>query len=311
MSKVSIIVPVYKVEQYLARCIDSILAQTYKDWELLLIDDGSPDRSGFICDEYATKDPRIRVFHKENGGVSMARNYALDHLCGDYVTFVDSDDWIDKECLEMCVKEFKGSDFDMLQFGYRDISYDGKVLREKTLDSQTADLKTYLKSSFLVTVWGTIFRTSIIKGNNIRFDTSLKLAEDQLFIMQYMVVANSFKSVNNVYYNYFNNSNGAVKNSKSEDMIKSLGTLDNFVRRYPIFEIVCFPLFDNFLALVFLNGDICTSKYKSLYKRFYKNQEPNYILKKYSKLSVISYTLAYFVCYLAYPLRYKLIGKFR
>ena len=97
MSKVSIIVPVYKVEQYLARCIDSILAQTYKDWELLLIDDGSPDRSGFICDEYATKDPRIRVFHKENGGVSSARNIGIESSHGEWIYFLDSDDYVSLE----------------------------------------------------------------------------------------------------------------------------------------------------------------------------------------------------------------------
>lgn len=87
MPKVSIIVPVYKAEKYLNRCIDSIIAQTFTDWELLLIDDGSPDRSGDICDEYAKKDIRIRVFHKKNGGVSSARNLGLYNVQGEYVTF--------------------------------------------------------------------------------------------------------------------------------------------------------------------------------------------------------------------------------
>lgn len=94
MPKVSIIVPVYKAEKYLNRCIDSILAQTFTDWELLLIDDGSTDRSGDICDEYAKKDTRIRVFHKENGGVSSARNLGLDSAQGEWVTFIDADDYI-------------------------------------------------------------------------------------------------------------------------------------------------------------------------------------------------------------------------
>lgn len=97
---ISVIVPVYKVEQYLDRCVESILAQTYRDFELLLVDDGSPDRCGVMCDEWAAKDRRIRVFHKANGGLSDARNYALDRMRGDYVVFVDSDDWISAECLE-------------------------------------------------------------------------------------------------------------------------------------------------------------------------------------------------------------------
>ena len=92
--KISVIVPVYNVEKYLHRCVDSILAQTFNDFELLLIDDGSKDKSGAICDEYAAKDSRVRVFHKENGGVSSARNLGLENAKGDWIIFIDSDDWI-------------------------------------------------------------------------------------------------------------------------------------------------------------------------------------------------------------------------
>jgi glycosyltransferase involved in cell wall biosynthesis len=91
MPTISVIVPVYNVEQYLCKCLDSILNQIFTDFELLLIDDGSPDKSGQICDEYAHKDSRIRVFHKENGGVSSARNLGLDNANGKWVTFIDSD----------------------------------------------------------------------------------------------------------------------------------------------------------------------------------------------------------------------------
>ena len=93
MPKISIIVPVYNAEQWLERCIESIVAQTYADWELLLVDDGSNDRSGDICDRYAASDPRIQAFHKPNGGVSSARNLGLDHAQGEWITFVDSDDY--------------------------------------------------------------------------------------------------------------------------------------------------------------------------------------------------------------------------
>ena len=95
MPKLSIIVPVYKVEQYIHKCVDSILNQTFKDFELILVDDGSPDNCGNICDEYAQKDERIRVIHKENGGLSDARNFGLQEAKGEYVSFIDSDDWID------------------------------------------------------------------------------------------------------------------------------------------------------------------------------------------------------------------------
>lgn len=98
--KISVIVPVYKAEAYLHRCVDSIIAQTFTDWELLLVDDGSPDRSGDICDEYASKDARIRVFHKENGGVSSARQKGLDEAIGEYTIHADPDDWVEPTMLE-------------------------------------------------------------------------------------------------------------------------------------------------------------------------------------------------------------------
>ena len=96
---ISIITPVYNAEKYLRCCIDSIIAQTFTDFELLLIDDGSKDKSGAICDEYAAKDARIRVFHKENGGVSSARNLGLDNAKGEWITFIDSDDWVKQDYL--------------------------------------------------------------------------------------------------------------------------------------------------------------------------------------------------------------------
>ena len=94
---ITVIVPVYKAEKYVLRCVDSILAQTFTDFEVLLIDDGSPDRSGEICEEYAQKDARVRVFHKDNAGVSSARNLGLDNAKGEWVTFVDSDDWVHED----------------------------------------------------------------------------------------------------------------------------------------------------------------------------------------------------------------------
>lgn len=97
MPKISVIVPVYNTEQYLPRCIDSILSQTFTDFELLLIDDGSKDNSGKICDEYAAKDSRIRVFHKKNGGATSARILGINNSCGEFICFVDSDDSMRKD----------------------------------------------------------------------------------------------------------------------------------------------------------------------------------------------------------------------
>ena len=106
---ISIIVPVYRVEPYLRQCIESILGQTYRDIEVLLIDDGSPDHSREICDEYAEKDGRVRVFHTENRGLSAARNLGLQEAKGEYIGFVDSDDWIEPEMYEVLLGRKKGS----------------------------------------------------------------------------------------------------------------------------------------------------------------------------------------------------------
>ena len=101
---ISVIVPVYKAEPYLEKCVSSIRNQTYGNLEIILVNDGSPDNCGRMCDAFAQEDPRIRVFHKENGGQSSARNLGLDHMQGEYVAFVDSDDWIESDTLETAHK---------------------------------------------------------------------------------------------------------------------------------------------------------------------------------------------------------------
>lgn len=116
--KVSIIVPVFNVEQYLHHCIGSIIAQTFTDWELLLIDDGSPDKSGDICDGYAKKDGRIRVVHKENGGVSSARQRGQDEAIGEYTIHVDPDDWVEPTMLEDLYRKAKDDNADMVICDY-------------------------------------------------------------------------------------------------------------------------------------------------------------------------------------------------
>ena len=133
--KISVIVPVYNVEKYLRRCIDSILSQTFSDFELLLIDDGSKDKSGDICDEYVAKDVRIKVFHKANAGVSSARNLGLDKAKGEFIFFVDSDDFLDKTHLENYSKDI--DNFDLIFQGYKLVEETtGKVIEKKNFLKQ-------------------------------------------------------------------------------------------------------------------------------------------------------------------------------
>lgn len=206
---VSIIVPVYNAEKFLHRCIDSILAQTFTDWELLLIDDGSKDRSGQICNEYVAKDERIRVFHKENGGVSSARNLGLDHAQGEWITFVDSDDYLDGCYL----KQFKicDSKIDLhcchIQVeGWQEwVSYpfEDRVW-ENIPDFLTENLR---KLNF---PFAKLFKLRIINENNLRFDKDIKYGEDTLFVYSYLVYTNKVASYSYDGYHYICSNNESL-----------------------------------------------------------------------------------------------------
>lgn len=176
--KISVIVPVYKVEKYLPKCIDSILQQIFTDFELLLIDDGSPDNSGKICDEYAIKDSRIRVFHKKNGGVSSARNLGLDNAKGEWISFIDADDWISSDFLS-----FDHEEADVIQKSYQTISQSGKIIAINHLHSNIINSKKSLYKFYVNkrnnALWDKIIAKKLI--GNRRFDINVKIGEDFLF----------------------------------------------------------------------------------------------------------------------------------
>ena len=189
--KISVIVPVYNVEQYLPRCIDSILAQTFTDFELLLIDDGSTDNSGKVCDEYARKDSRIRVFHKKNGGVSSARNTGLDNAHGEWVAFVDSDDTLDVDFLHYSFLDIP--DFVDIVFLSWAKKENGKIVFEKILPDVVYDhcnLHKAFSDTDIVSMgipWGRIYKMSVIQKYNLRFDIDLPISEDRLFFYEYII----------------------------------------------------------------------------------------------------------------------------
>ena len=147
--KVSVIIPIYKAEAYLKKCLDSLLVQTFKDFELLLIDDGSPDKSGEICDYYVKTDSRIRVFHKENGGVSSARQYGIDNAFGEYTIHVDPDDWVEPNMLEELYAKAKTNDADMLICDYYEDYIDKSIYIKQKPSSLNSDivLKEHFKNS--------------------------------------------------------------------------------------------------------------------------------------------------------------------
>ena len=217
--QISVIVPVYNVEKYLTQCIESILSQTYQEFELLLIDDGSEDNSGSICDHYSNIDSRVHVFHKENGGVSSARNMGIEHAKGEWVCFVDNDDWIDKDTFEYITGLWKGADF--LQFGYRrtggtasEYSYvPSKVLRYSTSVYCT-------KRIYHSAICGYLLKLNIIKKYKISFPNHIKYGEDQAFILKTLICSSEIVILDRHFYNYRDREGSAMHASESISMGK-------------------------------------------------------------------------------------------
>lgn len=214
---ISIIIPVYNVEKYLPRCLDSVLAQTIKDWECILVDDGSTDNSGRICDEYASKDGRFRVLHKENGGESAARNSGLDLAKGEYLGFIDSDDWIEKDTYEIAYNTMQEMNVDIVQWNYAMFS-DKKEIRtgkrRKTGYFDKGELCTYFEPSACVK----LVKGSLIYDNNLRFPVGVKLSADRLFSFMTYLFANKCFYIEKVLYHYYMRTS-SISHSMTKDMI--------------------------------------------------------------------------------------------
>lgn len=214
---ISIIVPVYNSGKWLNRCIDSILAQTYADFEVLLINDGSTDNSPAICDEYAARDSRIRVFHKPNSGVSASRNLGISNSNGEFITFVDSDDWIDAEYLECLHDNIAGADLSICDFEvlgtterWRQKVQPGFVSSDNFVDFI---MKTY-PFCYLTAPWIKLFRKSIIDSHNILFNESLDTFEDTVFVLDYLRYVTNISCSDRKLYKYWRESNGLSQNDE-------------------------------------------------------------------------------------------------
>lgn len=200
---ISIIVPVYNAEKFLCRCIDSIISQSFKDWELLLINDGSIDSSGAICDQYATKDNRIRVIHKVNAGVSNARNFGLLSASGEWVTFCDSDDELLPESLSNYAKTFS-DDIDVVRGGFERVKNGVKTTittADKITDDKELVICTCNKTRYEAYLWNSCFRRSAI--GNITFNENLSFCEDHLFTYSVMAKARKVAFISDLTYRYY------------------------------------------------------------------------------------------------------------
>lgn len=200
--KISVIVPVHNAESYLNRCIDSILSQSYKDFEMLLIDDGSTDLSSKICDEYGDKDDRVKVFHKENGGVSSVRNLGLEKAVGQYIAFVDSDDWIEEKCLEenLLIAENTHADVIISDFF---IEYKDNEIRKQ--QRYNGDLMNDIFSDNVNgALWNKFLKADVIHRSGLSFRHDLNFCEDVTFLCELTIKTGGMQIVTNpqAYYHY-------------------------------------------------------------------------------------------------------------
>jgi glycosyltransferase involved in cell wall biosynthesis len=270
--KISIIVPVYKVEPYIHKCIDSILAQNLKDFELILVDDGSPDNCGNICDEYAKKDSRIKVIHKENGGQGSARNVGIDIAKGDYIGFVDSDDWIEEDMYEllynMCVK----NNCDIANCTST-IHFKNKTVRNGshllTIHNRNEAMKVMLEGELYdEVVWTKLIKRSLLK--DIRFPVGI-IYEDTAFTYQVIHKSEKVCCIGAPKYHYVKRDNStmdqAIKNIKIDAVLIYEDMCQFIVKNYPdLIGLVVLKLANN--AMVILNL-ISSSNYSDTYKKDY------------------------------------------
>lgn len=294
---ISVIVPVYGVEKYLGACIESILAQTHENIELILVDDGSPDDCGKICDAYAEKDARVKVIHKENGGVSSARNAGLAAVSGEYVGFVDSDDTISPTMYEELYTELVNTNSDVSVCKLRRVrtkeqsiappSSDNIVRVEYTREEIIAEM--IMVRTFSGSLCNKLFKAELVK--DIRLDEKIYAAEDLLFAVEAILKAKKACYFSRELYNYFTRDGSATQISFSEkhitshdvclkiiELLEKEGIADKMKKYTDASIVVC-----NVILLRRLSGDkALQKKYASTFK---KNLMPHLNRQSFKELT--------------------------
>ena len=235
---ISVIVPVYKVEKYLSQCIDSILNQTYRDFELILVDDGSPDRCGEICDRYAAQDDRIKVVHQANGGFSAARNAGIDLASGEFLTFVDSDDYLHEEALEALHRSLVENDADFSMGYHEKVSETGEPIpepisqvKDEVLSGREVLLNNMYFPLFYIVPWNKLFKRELF--SDIRFPLG-KCHEDIFILYKLIYKSSKIARVPRILYYYRQNPNGFM--ALGVTLEKSFCNLEALIERMEFFE---------------------------------------------------------------------------
>ena len=313
---ISIIVPIYNVEMYIKRCIDSIINQSYQNLEIILVDDGSPDKCGAICDEYAAKDNRVKVIHKQNGGLADARNVGIGISTGEYVMFVDSDDWLETEACEKAINMASKFKADIVVFEMTLVYDNGKkIKRNKGIISVSPSRAECMKallykipeSGIFNNVCNKMFVRSLFDG--IFFPTN-KVAEDHGVIYRLIHKANKICVIDECLYNYYQRNGSISHNEFYPKIIADRNALGlerlNFIRNnYPELEKyqIARLLGDAYISIIKLNNNV---EYRSLRESMVA------FTKKYAQdeKKLTSYSRRIKLHYYCYPLFWLYVKLF-
>ncbi len=260
--KISVIIPVYNLEKYLSGCLDSVLCQTYKNFEVIAVNDGSTDASREILDRYAQQDARVVPVHIKNGGVSNARNIGLDNATGEYVYFLDGDDTIEPYTLELLYGNING--FDLVQTAYDRVFSNGQIVREtfvdKTLEGADSILGGYFLGEIKESSCNKLYHKALI--GDLRFDTNLRVAEDSIFVHTYIKKAKRVKLMTDITYHYYIHGDSCMHSKIKEahfypmvlrdELLKECKGNKTLYKKWVSFEAhLCFYL----IRLILINGD--------------------------------------------------------
>lgn len=239
---ISVIVPVYNVEKYLKKCLDSIVNQTYQDLEIILVDDGSTDTSGIICDQYAKKDSRIKVVHQENKGQSSARNSGLEIAKGNYIAFVDSDDTIETNMFEILMEMQEITECDLAICGHRTVQEGASfITSDESFSTELLDIEALWEEVFGKlnnAVWNKLFKKDLLVG--IRFSLELTHGEDLIFNLEYLIRCKAGAINRQPCYNYLKRCDSVTTSSFSKKKLMEIESKDRaleIVKKYKISQI--------------------------------------------------------------------------
>lgn len=308
--KLSVIVPVYNAEKYISRCLDSICKQTYENLQIIIVNDGSTDKSFQVCREYQTNDMRIELYSQQNSGVGAARNTGLSNVKGEYLTFVDADDYLDLNAYEIAMNRI--NEADALFFAYEEKYLSNRINRkmipqtEGVVNSEEALYQCFLPVGYFTSVWNKIFKADIAK--RVYFKEVFKISEDEIWLVEVLKKTNEIILIKDVLYNYVQNSestthtdfkinNKWISELKAKELILSL--LDRKSVCYDQFEAKTYNDLFHLLWFAYITGD--KGKFKQIKTKLSYHKKAFLCSNMYSIKRKTRYQIVNFMMNLSFP----------